>query len=161
MGRRTGRDWALGLGLAAVLLAVHVGPWRAARDALAERVAYPAAEAAAAGQVALRLEPRSVVATDASGRDWRWRTPANMEYLLAAVVLIAAFPRRPYWAWLWGAHVALGALAFAAFALGVGGATAGLAASAAAAEYLAPALSIGALVVALAPGREASNEKGG
>ena len=148
MGRRTGRDWALGLGLAAVLFAAHVGPWRAARDALAERVTYPAAEAVAAGDVVLRLEPRSVVATDASGRDWRWRTPANVEYLLAAVVLIAAFPRRPYWWWLWGAHLVLGAAALAAFALGVGGVTAGFVVAAVAAEYLAPALSLGALVAA-------------
>lgn len=149
------RRGLLGLALALGLLLVHVGPWRMARNALVEHVAYPLVSSIGtprAEGLTLALTPRTITATaTATGSEGMWRAPANMEYLLAALVLIAAFPRRPYWAWLWGAHLALGVLGFGAFVLGVGWTAAGFAASELLRDYLAPALSLLALVAAFAP----------
>lgn len=157
MGDGTRRHRLLGFALAVGLLLAHVGPWRMARNALVEHVAYPVAlaiETPRAEGVALDLAPRTITAVEAAtGREGLWRSPANMEYLLAALVLVAVFPRQPYWWWLWGAHLALGACGFGAFALGVGWTSAGFEAAAFVRDYLAPALSLLALVAAFGSGR--------
>lgn len=146
------RRRVLGLGLALGLLVVHVGPWRMARNALVEHIAFPvvsAVETPRSGALALALTPRTITAVErGAGREDLWRAPADMGYLLAALVLVAAFPRRPYWLWLWGAHLALGAVGFGAFVVGVGWTAAGFEAAALVRDYLAPALSLLALVAA-------------
>lgn len=141
----------LGFVLALGLLLVHVGPWRVVRDVLVRHVAFPvvaSVETPRAGGLTLVLSPRTITA---AGREAVYRSPANLEYLVAALVLIAAFPRRPYWFWLWLAHLALGLAGFGAFVLGVGWTDVGFEAGAFVHDYLAPALSLLALVAAFVP----------
>lgn len=146
----------LGLGLALGLLLVHVGLWRPAREALVRHVAFPVAasvETPRAEGLALARSPRSITATEAAtGREAVYRAPAGLEYLVAALVLIAAFPRRPYWFWLWLAHLALGVVGFGGFVLGVGWTDVGFEVGVLVRDYLAQALNLLALVAAFAPG---------
>lgn len=150
---RTG--WGVRLGLALLLVLVHLFVWRPVRDVLVERVAYPLAasvETPRSSTLALSLEPRALVAT-AAGAGRRYHAPAGLAYLVTAFVLVIAFPRRLYWLWLWLALVALGGLAFGAFVLGVGWTAAGFAAADFGQLYLAPALNVLALVAPFLSGR--------
>jgi hypothetical protein len=149
----------LGIGMAALLFVVHVTVWREARNLLARHVAYPLV-------AAVDTERASTFALDAASFDRTvtalregaeptamevYRAPANMDYLLAALVLIAVFPRRLYWWHLWLAHLAVGAVALAAFAAGVGWTDAGFAVGVFLRVYVLRALSLLALLVAFAP----------
>lgn len=151
----------LGAGLAALLLAVHIGAWRPARNLLVQRLAHPAVVAVETArssgfEVGVGPSGRELVAVPVAGGGGEvFRAPAGMEYLAAALVLIAAFPRRRLWLWLWGAHVALGLVAFAGFVVGVGWAEAGFALNFLVRVYAAPAASLLALAAAFAPGRRA------
>ena len=147
--------WWVRLAFVVALALVHVGVWRPVRTVLVAHVAYPLVEALDTPRseaVALRLEPRTIRA-EVDGRVYRYYAPAALGYLVAGLLLVAWFPRRRYWLWLWVAHVALGLVTFAAFALGVGWTAAGFAAATFGQEYLAPALSLLALVAPFAAGR--------
>ncbi|MEP0548664.1 MAG: hypothetical protein ABJF88_17145 [Rhodothermales bacterium] len=142
--------------MAVVLLVVHMTAWRAVRNAFVVHVAYPlvaAIDTERADGYALDAASyeRTITATRTGGEEKIYRAPANMDYLLAALVLIAVFPRRPYWFWLWLAHLAVGGLALAAFALGVGWTDAGFAAETFLRVYAARAVSLLAVLAALAP----------
>ncbi len=146
--------------MAVLLLVVHMTAWRAARNAFAGYVAYPLVaaidtERSAGFTLDAESFDRTVTATrEGAGPDAVeiYRSPANMDYLLAALVLIAVFPRRRYWLWLWLVHLALGAVALGAFAVGVGWADAGFAVGTFLRVYLLRAASLLALLVAFAPG---------
>ncbi len=145
----------LGLAMAALLLVAHVTVWRVARNAFAVHVAYPLVasidtERAHGFVLDAASFERTLVAVRA-GEEYVYRVPANMDYLLAALVLIAVFPRRPYWVWLWLVHLALGGLALVAFALGIGWTDAGFAADTFLRLYAARAASLLAVLAALAP----------
>jgi hypothetical protein len=151
----------LGVGMAVLLLIVHVTVWREARNLLARHVAYPlvaAIDTDRAAQFDLDGESfdRTITAvrTDA-GPDAAmevYRVPANMDYLVAALVLIAAFPQRLYWFYLWLAHLAVGTLALAAFVVGVGWADAGFAVGVFLRVYALRAVSLLAVVGAVTSG---------
>lgn len=150
------------IALVVALALVHIGIWRPVRTFLVEHAAYPLVASLAtprAEGVALRLEPRTIRA-DADGQVYRYYAPAALGYLVIGLILIAAFPRRRYWLWLWLAHVALGVLTFAAFVLGVGWTPAGFATAKLGQEYLAPALSLLALIAPLIAGRAAGLVRG-
>lgn len=145
----------LGGGLAALLLLVHVGAWRPARNLLVQRVAYPAVAAVEAARFEVAVGPSGrtleAVSVPEGERVGAFHAPAGLEYLLPALVLIAAFPRRRTWLALWLAHVALGLVAFGGFVVGVAWAEAGFALVFFVRIYAAPAASLLALVVAFAP----------
>lgn len=154
----------LGVGLAAVLLVVHMTGWRAARNAFTRHLAYPIVAAVDTERAAqFRLDAtsfdRTLTATpileggpaDVERAVEIYRAPANLDYLLAGLVLIAVFPRRRYWLGLWGVHVALGIVALAAFVVGVGWAEIGFRAGDFVRVYLARAASLVALLVAFTP----------
>jgi len=155
------RRVALGFGMAVLLLIVHVTVWREARNVLARHVAYPlvtAVDTDRAAQFDLDAESfdRTITATraDAGAESAMevYRVPANMDYLLAALVLIAMFPRRPYWFYLWLVHLAVGALALAAFTVGVGWTDAGFAVGVFLRVYALRAVSLLAVVGAVTSG---------
>ncbi len=133
---RRAPSWLAGAAGALALLAVYVAVWQPARTWLAQSVAYPALASVhteRSGRFALDAErhPRSVYVLDASDPAGEARAvfhaPAGRVFLVAALVLIALFPFRPYWLYLWGLHLALGALSFIALLAGLGWTEAGLA----------------------------------
>ena len=147
--------------MAVLLLIVHVTVWREARNLLARHVAYPLVAAVDTDRAArFDLDATSfdrtvtAVRTDAGseGLVEVYRVPANMDYLLAALLLIAVFPRRLYWFYLWGVHLVIGALALAAFAVGVGWTDAGFAVGVFLRVYVLRAVSLLAVVGALTSG---------
>lgn len=152
------RRVALGFGMAVLLLIVHMTVWREARNLLARHVAYPlvaAVDTDRAAQFDLDAESfdRTITAVradaGAEGEMEVYRVPANMDYLLAALVLIALFPRRLYWLYLWLAHLGVGALALAAFAVGLGWTDAGFAVGVFLRVYILRAVSLLAVVGAV------------
>ena len=160
-GIDTQTRWSFRLGVAALLVLVHLGIWRPVRDVLIEHAAFPLVEAIStprAQQIALGLEPRTVVA-DSGGRVDRFYAPAGLAYLITAFMLVLAFPRRLYWLWLWLALLILGMLTFGAFVLGVGWTDAGFAVNDLGYLYLAPAFCLLALVTPLLPDGIAAIER--
>ena len=154
-GRRV-RRVLFGLAMAALLLAVHMSAWRAVRNAFIPHVAYPivaSIDTPRAKSFVLDAESydRTITAVRAGRETDSYRAPANMDFLLAALVLVAMFPRRPYWFWLWLAHLALGGLALAAFVVGVGWSDAGFAAGTFLRLYAARAASLLAVLAVLTP----------
>ena len=149
----SGREWGIRVGAVALLVLVHIGVWRPAREALAESVAYPLAasiDTARARNIAVRLEPR-VVRADVGDEVHRYPMPAALSYLVVATVLIAVWPQRLYWLWLWGAHLAMGLVAYAAFVSGIGWTGWGFAVATLVRNYLEPALGLGVLLWASRP----------
>ena len=151
----------LGIGMAVLLLIVHLTVWREARNVLARHVAYPLVAAIDTDRAArFDLDAESfdrtitAVRTDVGSEATMeaYRVPANMDYLLAALVLIAVFPRRLYWFYLWLAHLAIGAAALAAFAVGVGWTDVGFAVGVFLRVYVLRAVSLLAVVGALTSG---------
>jgi len=49
-----------------------------------------------------------------------WSPPAGALFILPAMFLIAAFPDKPYWFYLFAYHVGVGAVATLVFAVGLG-----------------------------------------
>ena len=142
--------------MAVLLLLVHLTAWRVTRNAFVTHVAYPLVaaidtERAATFALDATSFDRTITAARAGGEEEVYRAPANMGYLLAALVLIAVFPRRPYWFWLWLVHLVLGGLALAAFALGVGWTDVGFDAGLFLRVYATRAASLLAVLAALAP----------
>lgn len=153
------RRLLLGIGMAALLLVVHMTVWREARNVYVRHIAYPLVAAidtdrAASFDLDAASFDRTITAARA-GADPEtmdvYRAPANMDYLLAALLLIAAFPRKPYWFYLWLAHLSIGAIALAAFAVGVGWGEVGFDAGFFLRVYVVRALSLLALLLAFAP----------
>ena len=145
----------LGIVGVALLLLVHVTVWRTARNAFVTHVAYPlvaSIDTERASQFTLDATnyDRTITAARAD-RVEVYRAPASLNYLLAALVLVGLCPRRPYWLWLWLAHLAVGAMAFAAFALGVGWVGAGFAANTFLRVYAASVVSLLAVLAVLHP----------
>ena len=105
-----------------LFVAAYVFVVRPARIAWASHVALPVAEAARDPSVGVEQLPGEPLVVMTGGpRDERHSAPAGLSFLLAGAILTAAQPKRPWWAVLLGAHLALGALALGLFALGTSG----------------------------------------
>jgi len=149
--------------LALVLFGAYFALWRPARAWLARSVARPALAAVSAERARCFrvnwneriVKVRRRAACPPSGDAKRiappsFRAPAGMWFLLPALILIGAFPYRRYWLWLFGAHLALGAVSLACAAAGLAWSDAGFAAHRFVWEYLVTAVSLGAPVLLLA-----------
>lgn len=117
------------LAMLLVVVALYYGLWRPMRVAFVQTWAYPSfAEAAIPG---VRLVPHpTAVEAYAAGRPDRliYKSPSGDRTFLGMLAFAFLFPRRPYWAWLWGVNLVLGLVATWFFYLGVGGADWGFAA---------------------------------
>ncbi len=154
--------WWVRLGLVLALALVHTGVWRPVRNVLIDHVALPFVESLdthRSERMALGLEPRTLTADDGV-EVHRYYAPAALGYLVVALLLVAAYPRRRCWLWLWLAHLVLGLVTFGTFVLGVGWTEAGFAVTDFGREYLAPALNLLALVAPVISARDGSSLRG-
>lgn len=153
----------LGAGLALLLVGVYVVLWRPGRAMLVKHVAAPALQAvgtsradrftvASGGLMAqVRAPAREGGRAEQVGS---FRAPAGaVLWLVPAMMLIAHFPRRPYWAYLWLLHLVLGLLSVAALAAGLAWGDAGFVANGFLRAYVVPAVSFAAPVLMWRRGR--------
>ncbi len=154
---RRAPSWLAGAAGALAFLAVYFGAWQPARTWLAQSVAYPAlalVHTERSGHFTLDAgrHPRSVYVFEAGDPSGEARAvfhaPAGRTFLVAALVLIALFPYRPYWLYLWGFHLSLGALSLVALLAGLGWTEAGLTFHTFLDRYVALAVSMAAPFVA-------------
>lgn len=157
MRSRSWSTWLAAGGLAAGLLAIYFTAWRPARALYTEHVAYPLLSSIeterastfeyafkrGALRVGLRSSRANVGATD-------YHAPAGRTFLLPALLLALLFPYRPYWLYLWGFHLAVGALFLGLAALGIAWADAAFLLQRFLERYVVQALSLGAPLLALA-----------
>lgn len=149
--------WAVGAVLAAGLVAVYFTAWRPARALLTQHVAHPALTSieTARGRrfqstfrrgslrIGLHSPQPGVGATD-------YHAPAGRDFLLPALLLALLFPYRPYWLYLWGFHLAVGALFLGLVALGIAWTDAAFVLQRFLEAYVVQALSLGAPLLAWA-----------
>lgn len=137
-----GTPWAVRGGAVLLLLSAYLWLWRPARTWLTQHAARPlltsvatlSGDATRATRFAVRSGniPRVLRVVPLPSEEVEERqgasflAPAGIRFLLPALFLIAAFPRRPYWVWLWLLHVGAGIAALAVLAAGVGGWSGGL-----------------------------------
>ena len=119
--RATWRTHLLGAGLALLFLLVYFVAIRPARVAWAGYLAMPAVARTYEAAGELRQLGPTVAITSGSGRGEQHTAPAGLPFLFAGAVLLAAQPRKPWWAYLLGYHVVVGALALGLFVLGASG----------------------------------------
>ena len=150
-------SWLAGAAGALAFLALYFGAWQPVRVWLAQSVASPALASVhtdRSGRFTLDAgrHPRSVYVLDANDPAGEARAvfhaPAGRAFLIAALALIALFPFRPYWLYLWGLHLALGALSFVALLAGIGWTDAGLVLHTFLDRYVTLAVSMAAPLVA-------------
>jgi len=139
------------------LLIVYFSAWRPARALFAQHAAHPLlasieTERSRAFRYdfrrgALRIGIRTPQMESAAAD---YHAPAGRDFLLPALLLVLLFPYRPYWLYLWGAHLAVGALFLALVALGVGWTNGAFVLHGFLDKYVVQALSLGAPLLALA-----------
>ncbi len=150
--------WAARPTAVLAFLAVYLLVWQPARTWLIRSVALPVAASMAASDRYLLDADRHarslyVFPVDDPGGEaiGVFHAPAGRTFLVAALVLLAMYPRRSYWLWLWGVHLGLGVLSYLALLAGLGGMEAGFALLAFFDRYVTMAVSLFA-VLALWPG---------
>lgn len=123
-GIRTWPGVAVRVALVGLLVAVYVVAWRPARDVLAERLVAPALQH-------VETERSRSFAVAASGRSvtirrpgppapvLTLRVPAGILFVLSGALLLALYPTRPYWLYLWAYQMGLGAVSVGLLALGL------------------------------------------
>ena len=127
MSTRDCSQWGTATVLAALLVAAYVAVLRPARVILTCHLSYPSLEAieterAQRFRIKLRdgnlsIGLRSSTPSVAAGS---FRAPAGILFLLPALFLVAFFPYRPYWLYIGGFHLVLGALQLGAVVMGLG-----------------------------------------
>jgi len=121
ISRTTLRAWIERSLLVGLLLAAYIWVWRPARAWIGTNVLVPAVqsvETERARSFDVAPQPLGVsVSSETMGTGMR--APGGILFLLPALLLVAAFPRRPYWLYLWGYHLGLGALLLGTLCLGV------------------------------------------
>ena len=149
----------------AALIAFYVAAWRPGRALFTQHVAHPAfasieteragtfryAFARGALRVGIRSSRPDIRAPD-------YYAPAGRDFLLGALLLAVLFPYRPYWLYLWGYHLAVGALFFGLIALGIAWSDGAFLVQRLLERYVVQALSLGAPVLALAYERGAFSQ---
>jgi len=118
--------WAAAVGLAVTLLVLYFAAWRPARALYTQHVVHPLltsieTERAATFRysfkrgslrVGVHSSRPSIDAAD-------YHAPAGRDFLLPALLLALLFPYRPYWLYLWGFHLAVGACFLSLVAAGI------------------------------------------
>lgn len=141
--------WRLGLVGALLFLLAYVGAWDATRGFLLQRTAGPALDAVTTPRAATfdasihpathtirlrRLAPPDRQASDRQASDaappsadaasaltsLTVHPPGGVRLLLSGLLLVFFAPHRPYWLYLLGLHVALGAACVGALCVGIG-----------------------------------------
>ncbi len=153
---RSWSRWIAGGALAAGLVVLYFFAWRPGRAALTEHVAHPVLASVGTDRArtfqhafrrgALRIGLRSS-RPDVGGADYH--APAGRDFLLPALLLAFLFPYRPYWVYLWGFHLAVGAFFLGLLVLGVGWTDLAFALHGFLDRYVVQALSLGAPLLAL------------
>ena len=158
---RSWSRWAVGAVLGAGLLLLYFSAWRPARALLTQHVVHPLftsieteradtfqySFARGALRVGLRSSRPSINAPN-------YHAPAGGDFLLPALILVLLFPYRPYWVYLWGFHLVVGALFLGLLAVGIAWSDAAFALQHFLEHYLAQALSLSAPLLALAYERD-------
>jgi hypothetical protein len=119
------RALALRALLVASLLGAYVygwSPYGRTATSRAGAVALQRAIATTSAAWSVRVGPeghRLTLQSSSESRSVGWTAPAGVRFLLPALGVALLAPRRPYWLWLWGGHLVLGALGIALLCLGV------------------------------------------
>lgn len=143
--------------LAVGLVALYFVAWRPARALFTQHVARPLlcsieTERGRAFRydfrrgtlrIGIRAPHLDSAATD-------YHAPAGRDFLLPALLLVLLFPYRPYWLYLWGFHLAVGALLLGLVALGVAWSDAAFLLQQFLENYVVQALSLGTPLLVLA-----------
>ncbi|MCS3714680.1 hypothetical protein GGP64_002522 [Salinibacter ruber] len=128
MMSRSWSRWAAACAFAAGLVVLYFTAWRPARALYMQHVTHPLLTSIETErgttfryefeQGALRIGLRSSQYQSGSNPT-DYHAPAGRDFLIAAFLPILLFPFRPYWLYLWGFNLAVGALFLALVALGV------------------------------------------
>jgi hypothetical protein len=118
--------WVYALVLMGLLVGAYVTLLRPARVWVGREVMTPIAQKVVASECRASAVPLGV-AVHCQARQFSrsMRVPGGVLFVVPAMLLIFFFPGRPYWLWLGGYVVLLGAVSYLAFCIGAGGATAG------------------------------------
>ena len=155
-----------------LLLGAYYGALRPVRVWVMQRVAAPVFTAVSAAHpeggydvvwtprepTRITAEPRCEGAGEPS---WNFVAPAGTQYVVPALLLVAAFPARPYWLYLLAYHLALGVAGFGAFALALAGHPLAFAVHEFTQTYAVDAVSMGAPVLLFLAGDGRRRRGGG
>ncbi len=111
------RAVAIRLLLMGLLFIGYWTAWRPARSVVLNQGAVPVLEWSASTEAAVQARGGPARITLPGGFETSLPAPAGIPFLLPALFLVAAFPRRAYWLFFWGGHCALFALMVAAWSL--------------------------------------------
>jgi hypothetical protein len=139
------------------LVVLYFAAWRPARALFVRHVAYPTLTAIeteradtfrypfkrGALRIGLRSSDPGVVPAD-------YHAPAGRDFLLPALLLVVLFPYRPYWLYLWGFHLAVGACFLGLIAAGIAWTDGAFVLQRFLERYVVQSLSLGAPLLALA-----------
>lgn len=81
--------------------------WRPARTVVLNQVAVPVLQWSAERESDVQASAGPARLTLPSGQERGLPAPAGVPFLLPALFLVAAFPRKPYWFLFWVGHCAL------------------------------------------------------
>lgn len=109
------RAVAIRLVLMGLLFIGYWTAWRPARSVVLNQAAVPVLEWSAESPNAIRASGGPVNITLPNGNETGLPAPAGIPFLLPALFLIAAFPKRAYWALFWVGHCMVFALMVAAW----------------------------------------------
>ena len=111
--------------LVGVFVIAYLVAWRPVRSWVASDVMNPTLsriETPRSGRYAVSVQGRAVAVqkVDAPGRVDVMKVPMGNFFVLAGMLLIALYPRHPYWLYLAGYQLGLSTLMFGMLAIGVG-----------------------------------------
>lgn len=160
---RSWSRWAAACGLAAGLVVLYFTAWRPTRALFMQHVTYPLLTSIETERGttfryefergALRIGLHSSqYQSGANPTDYH--APAGRDFLIAGFLLILLFPYRPYWLYLWGVNLAVGALFLALVALGVAWVDWAFLLQGFLEKYVVQALNLGAPLLAVAYERD-------
>jgi hypothetical protein len=108
--------WLQRGGLAILLLVAYVFAWRPVRTEMMASVVHPVLAAAVSDETEATVEFRRASGTvrvhlpdDSPRENGTMAAPAGVRFLLPALILVLAAPRRPYWLAFWAGHLLVSA----------------------------------------------------
>lgn len=109
------RAVALRLLLMGLLFVGYWTAWRPVRSVVLNQAAVPVLEWSASTEAAVQARGGPARIRLPGGSEAALPAPAGIPFLLPALFLIAAFPRRAYWLFFWAGHCVLFALVVTAW----------------------------------------------